>query len=99
LLDGSYGFTFLRSGPAFDAFPSGHTAAVCALAAVLWTTYPRFSLLYAAGAISMAIALVAGDFHFFSDVLGGGFLGVSVALSILVALGFEEKEVSRVSQN
>ena len=99
LIDGSYGFNFFRSGPAFDAFPSGHTAAVCALAAVLWTTYPRFRLLYVAGAISMAIALVAGDFHFLSDVLGGGFLGVSVALLILAALGFEGKEVSRASQN
>ena len=47
----------------------------------------------------MAIALIAGDFHFLGDVLGGGFLGVSVALFILAALGFEEKEVSRASQN
>ena len=47
----------------------------------------------------MAIALIAGDFHFLSDVLSGGFLGVSVALLILVALGFQEKEVSRASQN
>ena len=91
LIDGSYGFNFFRSGPAFEAFPSGHTAAVCALAAVLWMTYPRFRLLYAAGATTVAIALIAGDFHFLSDVLGGGFLGVSVALLILVALGFEEK--------
>lgn len=99
LIDGSYGFNFLRSGPAFGAFPSGHTAAVCALAAVLWMTYPRFRLLYAAGAISMAIALVAGDFHFLSDVLGGGFLGVSVASLILVAFRFEDKMVSRTSRN
>ena len=99
LTDGSYGFNFFTAGPAFNAFPSGHTAAVCALAAVLWMTYPRFRLLYAAGATTVAIALIAGDFHFLSDVLGGGFLGVSVALLILVALGFEEKEVSRASQN
>jgi membrane-associated phospholipid phosphatase len=85
LIDGSYGFNFFRAGPAFDAFPSGHTAAVCALAGVLWGTYPRFRVLYAAGAAAMAIALVAGDFHFLSDVLAGGFLGASVALLILAA--------------
>jgi hypothetical protein len=44
-------------------------------------------------------SLIAGDFHFLGDVLGGGVLGVSVALFILAALGFEEKEVSRASQN
>ena len=42
LTDGSYGFNFFTAGPAFNAFPSGHTAAVCAVAAVLWMTYPRF---------------------------------------------------------
>jgi hypothetical protein len=47
----------------------------------------------------VAIALIAGDFHFLGDVLGGGFLGVSVALLILAAFGFEEKEVSKASQN
>jgi membrane-associated phospholipid phosphatase len=91
LIDGSYGFNFFRAGPAFDAFPSGHTAAVCALAAVLWMTYPRLRLVYLAGAAAMAIALVAGDFHFLSDVLGGGFFGVSVAFLVLGAWNFGKK--------
>jgi membrane-associated phospholipid phosphatase len=91
LIDGSYGFNFFTAGLSFDAFPSGHTAAVCAVAGVLWITYPRFRLLYLAGAAAMAIALVAGDFHFLSDVLGGGFLGVSVALLVLGAWNFGKK--------
>ncbi len=36
----------------------------------------------------MATALVAGDFHFLSDVLAGGFLGITVASFILGAWDF-----------
>ncbi len=85
LIDGAYGFNFFTAGPEFRAFPSGHMASVCALAGVLWTTYPRLRRFYAGGAAAMATALVAGDFHFLSDVLAGGFLGVTVALLILGA--------------
>jgi membrane-associated phospholipid phosphatase len=41
----------------------------------------------------MAIALVAGDFHFLSDVLAGGFLGVSVALLILAVWHFGKRKL------
>jgi membrane-associated phospholipid phosphatase len=91
LIDGYYGFNFFTAGPAFNAFPSGHTAAVSALAGILWMMYPRFRLLYLAGAAGIAIALVIGDFHFLSDVLGGGFLGVSIALLVLFAWEFSKR--------
>lgn len=35
--------------------------------------YPRFKLLYAAGVTAIAVAVVAGDSHFLSDVVAGGF--------------------------
>ena len=41
----------------------------------------------------MAIALVGGDFHFLSDVLAGGFLGISVALLILAAWQFGKRKL------
>jgi membrane-associated phospholipid phosphatase len=88
LIDGAYGFHFFTAGPDFRAFPSGHMASVCALAGVLWATYPRLRRFYAGGAAAMATALVAGDFHFLSDVLAGGFLGVTVAFLILGAWDF-----------
>ena len=56
-------------------------------------TYPRFGPLYAAAAAGMAITLVAGDFHFLSDVLAGGFLGISVALLILAAWQFGKRKL------
>ena len=85
LIDGAYGFNFFTANPQFAAFPSGHTASVSAIAGVLWAIYPRFRLVYAAGVTAIAIALVVSDFHFLSDVLAGGFLGVSVALGMLAA--------------
>jgi membrane-associated phospholipid phosphatase len=92
LNDGVYGFNFFTAGHQFEAFPSGHTASVCALAGVLWATYPRFRLLYAAGVAAIAVALVAGDFHFLSDVLAGGFIGVSVALLVLAAWDISKRK-------
>jgi membrane-associated phospholipid phosphatase len=84
LIDGAY--SFFTAGQ--YAFPSGHMASVCALACILWTTYPRFKPLYAVGVAAVAIALVAGDFHFVSDVLAGGFLGITVGTVILAASDF-----------
>ena len=41
----------------------------------------------------MAAALVAGDFHFLSDVLAGGFFGVTVALLVLGAWDFVRTKI------
>ena len=77
LHDGAYRFDFLRHGHDYLSFPSGHTAAVCALLAVLWVFYPRFKALYALTAIGVAVVLVATNYHFLSDVIAGGFVGAS----------------------
>jgi membrane-associated phospholipid phosphatase len=87
LVDGVDGFNFFRSGPGYEAFPSGHTAAVCAIGGVLWAAYPKLRPLWGAIIAAAAIPLVLGDFHFVSDVLAGGLLGVLV--SGLCILTFE----------
>jgi membrane-associated phospholipid phosphatase len=76
--DGVYGFHPFHGGPGFAAFPSGHTAAICAVMSVLWICYPRFRVLYAAAIGVVAIGLVGADFHFLGDVIAGGFLGISI---------------------
>jgi membrane-associated phospholipid phosphatase len=76
--DHVYGFFPFHGGQGFSAFPSGHTAAVCAVMSVLWICYPRFRLLYAAAMAAVGLGLVGADFHFLSDVIAGGFLGVSI---------------------
>jgi membrane-associated phospholipid phosphatase len=76
--DGVYGFNPFHGGPGYVAFPSGHTAAICAVMSVLWICYPRFRALYAICIAAVALGLVGANFHFVGDVIAGGFLGVSV---------------------
>src|ERR1700736_1477123 len=53
--DGVYGFYPFHGGPGFAAFPSGHTAAICAVMSVLWICYPRYRVLY--GICMSAVAI------------------------------------------
>lgn len=74
--DGVYGFHFLHGGGAYQSFPSGHTAAACAVLGVLWHWYPRWRPLYLIAALVVGLGLVAANYHFLSDVIAGAFLGV-----------------------
>ena len=76
--DGVYGFNPFHGGPGFASFPSGHTAAVCAVTSVLWICYPRFRPLYAICIAAVVVGLVGANFHFLGDVIAGGFLGASI---------------------
>ena len=95
--DHIYGFFPLHGGPGFAAFPSGHTAAICAVMSVLWICYPRFRLLYAAAMVAVAVGLIGADFHFLGDVIAGGFVGISIGwLTVtLWELGHREVRVSK----
>jgi membrane-associated phospholipid phosphatase len=84
--DGVYGFYFLHDGLAFGSFPSGHMASICSLFAVIWMCYPRFRGICAACAVSVAGALIVGNYHFLSDVIAGTFVGASIAV-LIVSVG------------
>ncbi|HLH10677.1 MAG TPA: phosphatase PAP2 family protein [Methylovirgula sp.] len=84
-----YGFHPFHSGHAYHSFPSGHTAAVYAALSVLWIFYPRFRVLYSVVAIGIAAVLILANYHFLSDVVAGGFLGISCGL--LCTLGWNAK--------
>lgn len=76
--DGAYGFNFFHGGPGYGSFPSGHTAAVCALVSVLWILVPRGRPLYVVAVAAVVIGLTVADYHFLSDMIAGGFLGTSI---------------------
>ena len=80
--DGVFEFNFFH-GARDNSFPSGHTAAICAVFGILWASHPRYRTWYVVIVALMSIALVLGDFHFVSDVIAGGFLGVAVAATVL----------------
>lgn|SRR5512139_818311 len=77
LRDGIYGFTFFHGGHGYASFPSGHTAVTCAVISVLWIYYPAWRTLYALAVFAVAIGLIGANFHFLSDVIAGGFVGIS----------------------
>lgn len=83
--DGAYGFHPFHGGPAYASFPSGHTAITFAVVSVLWILYPRFRPLYALAALAVVIGLIGANYHFFSDVIGGAFVGTSTGW-MMVAL-------------
>jgi membrane-associated phospholipid phosphatase len=76
--DGAYGFNPFHGGAGFAAFPSGHMAAICVAATVLWICYPRLQGVYALLVAVVTIGLIGANFHFLGDLIAGGFLGVSI---------------------
>ncbi len=82
--DGVYGFHWFRAGEAYQSFPSGHTAATCAVLSVLWICYPRLRVLYALVGLAVVVGLIGADFHFLSDVIAGGFVGTSTGWMTVV---------------
>jgi membrane-associated phospholipid phosphatase len=76
--DGLYGFQPFHGGAGYTSFPSGHTITICTVMTVLWICYPRFRPVYALCTAAVAVGLVGANFHFLSDVIAGGFLGLSV---------------------
>jgi membrane-associated phospholipid phosphatase len=82
--DGVYGFHPFHSGAAFRSFPSGHTAVVCAVLAVLWLCYPRLRFVYACAAAAVIIGLVGANFHFLSDCIAGAFVGAWIGWVVVM---------------
>jgi len=73
-----YGFHWFQGGGLNVSFPSGHMAVFSALAASLWRFYPSYRVIYALFLLVLAVALVATNYHYLSDVVAGAYLGVLV---------------------
>jgi lipid A 4'-phosphatase len=84
--DGTYDFGWLGLAADYWSFPSGHTAAVAALATALWCLWPRHVLFYVALASVVAASRVVTGAHYLSDVVVGGFVAILVTRA--VAVGF-----------
>ena len=82
--DGVYGFFPFHGGEGWASFPSGHTAAIGAVAGVLWSRAPRWRALWALLVALTALGLVADTYHFLGDVIAGAYLGVSCGRATLL---------------
>jgi membrane-associated phospholipid phosphatase len=93
--DNVYGFHFFHGGAGYASFPSGHTTAICAFVSVLWIAYPKFRPLYAVAVAAVAIGLLGANYHFLSDVIAGGFLGVTIGWMTALLLNAAPPTASR----
>ncbi len=75
---GVFGFFPFHGGSGWSAFPSGHTATIAAAAATLWLLWPRGRPLYALAVGLVVIGLAGADYHWISDMIAGGALGVAI---------------------
>ncbi len=73
-----YGFHWFSGDDRYSGFPSGHMAVFAALIAVLWRLHPRYRPPYLAILLLLALALIATNYHFLSDVIAGAYLGLLV---------------------
>ena len=79
---GSIDFHWFHGGGNHSSFPSGHMAVFTAFLAAVWLFYPRHRSIAAGFLLVLAVALVATDYHFVSDVIAGAYLGlISTALT------------------
>jgi membrane-associated phospholipid phosphatase len=78
--DGVFGFSPFHGGQGWDSFPSGHTSVITTAATLLWLIWPELRILWAAIVAVVVTGLIAGNYHFVSDIIGGLYLGVAIGL-------------------
>jgi len=78
---GTYAFQWLSDGN-MGSFPSGHSVQMAAIGTVFWNFYPRWRWVYTSVILVVSTALVAGNWHYMSDVIAGLFVGVTAGLVV-----------------
>lgn len=88
--DHVFGFMPNHGGAGFQSFPSGHTARLAAPIAVVWRGLPRWRLPSLLPLVITTAGLLAADYHFVSDCIGGAYLGLlcaTITLWVIPARG------------
>jgi membrane-associated phospholipid phosphatase len=85
-----YGFHWFQGYGLNAGFPSGHMAVFITLAASLWRFYPRYRVIYSIYLLTLAVALIATNYHFLSDVIAGAYLGTVVEACLFKLLGRQQ---------
>ena len=80
--NGISGFFPFHGGAGWASFPSGHTTVIAAPCAVLWERVRRWRAVWGALPALVVAGLVGSDFHFVSDCIAGGALGVAIGFAV-----------------
>ena len=75
-------FYWFRSDAGYGCFPSGHMTVFTALMTTVLHYYPRYRRIILVLLFLLALALIATNYHFLSDVVAGALLGAAVAFVI-----------------
>jgi membrane-associated phospholipid phosphatase len=73
-----FGFHWFHGGGEFSAFPSGHMAVFAVLLMGVSRYFPRLRPVCSAFLFALAVALIITEYHFFSDIVAGLYLGLIV---------------------
>ena len=73
-----HSFHWFHGGGEYSSFPSGHLAVFTTLAVACWFFFPKYRATCLAAIVGLGIAMIATDYHFLSDVIAGGYLGLVV---------------------
>ena len=84
--DGFHPFHF---GPAYWAFPSGHTACTLSATVVAQAAFPKWRLCWWSVAGIVSAMLIALSHHFVGDILGGAFVGWAIGGTVARLFGIE----------
>lgn len=85
------GRQWFHPGEGHNGFPSGHMTVFAALAAACWAFYPELKGPCLFLLLLLGAALIATNYHFMSDVVAGGYLGLATAAA---AMEYLEKHPS-----
>ena len=79
---GEYGFSWFDFGHSVASFPSGHSATALSAFVVFALIIPKFRNLFIFVGIIIALSRIVVGAHYLSDVIVGGIIGASFALTI-----------------
>jgi membrane-associated phospholipid phosphatase len=84
--DGVFGFFPFHGGMGWGSFPSGHTTVITTAATILWMVWPELRWVWAGAVAIVVVGLLAGNYHFVSDMIGGLYLGVGIGISVVTLM-------------
>lgn len=80
--DKAYGFHLFHDSWRDSSFPSGHSAIIVAAGTMIWLVLPKWRFLSLLLITLEVVGLIGMNYHFVSDVMGGAFIGWTVALFV-----------------
>lgn len=92
--DGVYGFFWFHGGEGWASFPSGHILAAMSFLIVPAIAYPKTRVACGLLVLMEALALWAQNYHFFSDIVAGAFLGAAVGLVTARLMGIDGRKAA-----